>query len=74
METKLEKVLEVYSACDFCQRAGTKLCEENVPQEVRQVFFMTISRKHTDDITKHCRLFRLHKGNLYKKYRELKGE
>ena len=70
----VQRVLEYYSACDFCQRDKTKLCEEKVPENIRQTYFMTIYPRWEDDITKRCKYFRLHKGKFEKLLKEIETE
>jgi hypothetical protein len=61
---KIQRVLEYYSACDICQRDKTKLCEERIPERIKQTYFMTIYPRWEDTITKRCKYFRLHKGKM----------
>lgn len=68
---KIQRVLEHYSACDICQREKTKLCEEKVPEKVRQTYFMTIYPRWEDNITKRCKYFRLHRGKMEKLLKEI---
>lgn len=74
LKQKIQKVLEQYSACDICQRDKTKLCEQSVPEEVRQLYFITIYPRWEDQITKRCRHFRLHKSKLDKVLSEMETE
>lgn len=71
---KVQLILEHYSACDICQRDKTKLCEEKVPERIRQTYFMTIYPRWEDDITKRCKYFRLHKGKMEKLLKEFSEE
>lgn len=71
---KIQRILEHYSACEMCQRDKTKLCEDRVPEKVRQTFFMTILPRWEDEITKRCKYFRLHKGKLEKLMKEMESE
>jgi hypothetical protein len=63
-KNNIQKVLRRYSACDICQRDKTKICENHVPESVRQTHFMTIYPRWEDVITKRCKYFRLHKGKM----------
>ncbi|MGC1120685.1 MAG: hypothetical protein WBA22_06285 [Candidatus Methanofastidiosia archaeon] len=63
---KIQLVLRYYSACDICQRDKTKLCEQRVPEDIRQTYFMTILPRWENEITKRCKHFRLHKGKMEK--------
>ncbi|KYK32715.1 MAG: hypothetical protein HXS48_04975 [Theionarchaea archaeon] len=71
---KIQLILEHYSACVICQRDKTKLCEEKVPEKIRQTYFMTIYPRWEDDITKRCKYFSLHKGKMEKLLKEIESE
>lgn len=71
---KIQRVLKYYSACEICQRDKTKLCEEKVPEKVRQTYFMTILPRWEDNITKRCKYFRLHKGKMEKLLKQIDSE
>lgn len=73
-KTKIQHVLEYYSACDICQRDKTKVCEERVPEKVRQTHFMTIYPRWEDTITKRCKYFRLHKGKMETLLKQMESE
>ena len=66
MKKNIQRVLERYSACDICKRYKTKLCEEKVPEKVRQTNFMTIYPRWEDEITVRCKHFKLQKGKMEK--------
>lgn len=71
---KIQRVLEYYSACDICQRDKTKVCEEKVPEKVKQTYFMTILPRWEDAITKRCKYFRLHKGKMENLFKQIESE
>lgn len=74
LKKTLQKVLEQHSACEICQRDKTKICEEHVPESVRQTTFMTIYPRWEDSITKRCKYFRLHKGKMDNLLKEMETD
>lgn len=73
-ENKIQRVLEYYSACNICQRDKTKLCEEKVPEKVRQAYFMTIYPRWENSVTRRCTYFRLHKGKMEALLKKIESE
>jgi len=73
-KNKIQQVLQRYSACDICQRDKTKICEEHMPESVRQIYFMTIYPRWEDNITKRCKYFRLHKGKMENILKEMDSD
>jgi hypothetical protein len=71
---KIQQILDYYSACDICQRDKTKLCEEKIPEHIKQTHFMTTYPRWEDSITKKCKYFRLHKGKMEKLLKEIESE
>lgn len=74
MESKITKLLDYYSACDFCARDKTRFCDEHVPQTEKQHFFLTLARRKEDEITHRCKYFKFHKGKSESLLRRLEGE
>jgi len=74
LEGKVTKLLDYYSACDFCARDKTRFCDEHVEQALKQVYFMTLSRRKEDEMTRRCKYFKFHKGKSSKLLEMMAGE